>query len=367
LVFCQEKVEKYLRLKDLDFAQSLIILVHIRRGRIARILTLSHMKENGNRMLIKQPIMRRMMIAMLPCIMASIYFFGWRSLFIVLAACVVGFATEYIFARQRGEPVTEAVFVSAIIYALIMPPTIPWHILTFGMVFAIMFGKMVFGGFGFNIFNPAMVGRAFLYICFPIAMTATWAPAAQGVWGALGIWSTAMNPDVITAATPMAMVKAGEVLSPPLFDLLLGRLSGTMCVTSSLAIIIGGLYVFVTKTANRWIIFSVVLTYVLANGVLSILGVKGAAGILPALLGGGFLFGAFFMATDPISAPKTEKARIVYSIMIAIFTAVIRNFSVFNGGFMFSLLIANMFAPILDHAFRSRAAIAKNGEPTGRH
>lgn len=324
------------------------------------------MKENSTRILRKQPVMRRMMLAMVPCIMASIYFFGWRSLFIVLTSCFIGFATEYVFTRRHNEPVTEAVFVSAIIYALIMPPTIPWHILIFGMVFAIMFGKMVFGGFGFNVFNPAMVGRAFLYICFPVALTATWAPAAQGIWGALGTWSTALNPNAITAATPMALVKTGEAVSPALTALLLGRLSGTMGVTSAIAISVGGLYVFITKTANRWIILTVIITYVLANGILLLLNVKASPGILPALLGGGFLFGAFFMATDPISAPKTKRARIVYSVVIAGTTAIIRNFSVFNGGFMFSLLIANMFAPILDYAFKNRTQSIKSKELTGQ-
>jgi Na+-transporting NADH:ubiquinone oxidoreductase subunit B len=298
--------------------------------------------------------MRRMIIGLVPCILASIYFFGWRSLVMVLTACAVGFGTEYLFARRNNERVTEAVFVSAMIFALIMPPTVPWHVLVIGMVFAIMFGKMVFGGFGFNIFNPAMAGRAFVYICFPVALTATWAPAAQGNWGALAMWSTAVSPDVMTSATPMALVKAGTAPSPSLLTMLIGNLAGTMGVTSVLAILIGGIYVFGTKTANRYIIITVIIVYALVNALLALLNVHGAAGIMPALMGGGFLFGAFFMATDPVSAPKKRPAQIIYAVIIAISTSVIRTFSVFNGGFMFSLLLANMFAPILDHAFTHR-------------
>jgi Na+-transporting NADH:ubiquinone oxidoreductase subunit B len=312
------------------------------------------MKDKKSRIMKKQPIMRRMILAMLPCIMASVYFFGWRSLFVVVVSCTFAFATEHLFSRRRDEPVTEAVLVTGIIYALIMPPTIPWHILIFGIMFAVMFGKMVFGGFGSNIFNPAMAGRAFIYICFPVALTATWAPAAQGTWGGLGIWTTALNPDMITAATPMALVKAGQASSPPLMHMLVGRLSGTMGVTSVLAILIGGLYVFITKTASRYIIITVIITYVLGNGLLTVIKAAGAPGILPALMGGGFLFGAFFMATDPISAPRNRKAQIAYAVLIAISTTIIRNFSVFNGGFMFSLLLANMFAPILDYTFKMR-------------
>jgi len=315
-----------------------------------------HMKTDTRETCIlkKQPIMRRMILALIPCILAAIYFFGWRSLLIVLVSIAVGYSTEYLFARRRGESVTEAVFVSSIIYALILPPTVPWHVLVIGMVFAIMFGKMVFGGFGYNIFNPAMAGRAFAYICFPVAMTATWAPVAQGSWGALGMWSTALAPDVITAATPMALVKAGQLAPPPLIDMFIGRISGTMGVTSVLAIVLGGIYVFITKTASRWIITAVISSYALVTGLLTLAGIPGVAGVMAALMGGGFLFGAFFMATDPISAPKTKPAQIIYGVIIALSTAIIRTFSVFNGGFMFSLLLANMFGPILDYGFRHR-------------
>jgi Na+-transporting NADH:ubiquinone oxidoreductase subunit B len=312
------------------------------------------MEKKKPRIIIKQTIMRRMIVGLAPCIAAAIYFFGWRSLFIVVVSCAVGFATEYLFVRRQGEPVTEAVFVSSIIYALVMPPTVPLHVLAIGMVFAIMFGKMVFGGFGYNIFNPAMAGRAFVYICFPVAMTATWAPAAQGSWGALTMWSTAFAPDIISSATPMALVKAGTQAPPSLWVMLIGRVAGTMGVTSVLAILAGGIYIFYTKTANRNIIITIVAAYVLANGLLSLANVRGTAGILPSLMGGGFLFGAFFMATDPISAPRTRPAQIVYAIIIASSTAIIRTFSVFNGGFMFSLLLANMFAPILDYGFKHR-------------
>lgn len=311
-------------------------------------------EKETKKIFMKQPLMRRVIIATVPCIFASIYFFGWRSLAVVLVSCAVAFLTEHVFARRRGEPVSEAVFVSAILYALVMPPTVPWHVLIIGIVFAIVFAKMVFGGFGYNIFNPAMAGRAFVYICFPVALTSTWSPPAQGPWGALTLWTTAVRPDVITSATPMALLKAGQIAPPPVLDLLIGRIPGTMGVTSALAIIIGGLYLFITRTANRWIIITVIGVYAILNGLLVILPVSSASGILPALLGGGFLFGAFFMATDPISAPKQRPAQIIYATIIAVGTLIIRNFSVFNGGFMFSILLANMFAPILDHGFKRR-------------
>ncbi|OGC42964.1 hypothetical protein A2Y85_02245 [candidate division WOR-3 bacterium RBG_13_43_14] len=306
------------------------------------------------RILVKQPLMRRVIIACIPCIISSIYFFGWRSLVVIIVACVSAFLTEFFFEKKKGEPVSEAVFVSAIIYSLILPPTIAWHVLIIGIVFAILFGKMVFGGFGHNIFNPAMVGRAFVYICFPVALTATWAPPAGGLLGGFSLWSTAV-PDALTSATPMAMLKAGTIPSPSLLDLFLGNIAGSMGVTSVLAILIGGFYLVITKTANRWIILTLVLTYAISNGILAVLGIEPVPGMLVALMGGGFLFGAFFMATDPISAPRLLPSQIIYAIIIGISTLVIRNFSVFNGGLMFSILLGNMFAPILDYYFKNRA------------
>jgi len=334
----------------------------------------------------KQVVMRRVLLALAPCVFGATYFFGWRSLAIVLWAASVGFIVELIFTRQRGEQVTEAVFVTTTLFALVMPPTVPWHVLTIGTVFAVMFAKEVFGGFGRNIFNPALAGRCFVYVCFPAALTAAWGPAADGPWGALARWTTASTADAIAGATPMAQLKAGrivldgegdavgnvpfdipedEVISlrklTLLKGLLFGRISGTMGVTSALLILIGGLYLFITKTASRTTILSVVLTYAALNQLLYWLGVEPVPGAWPAVLGGGFLFGAFFMATDPVSSPRTEPAKVIYGIIIAVCTVVIRNFSIFNGGLMFSILIGNMFAPILDYAVKARKSAGKGG------
>jgi Na+-transporting NADH:ubiquinone oxidoreductase subunit B len=334
--------------------------------------------DKSKKVLKKQLIMRRVLLALVPCVLGAVYFFGWRCLCVVAVSALVGFVVELIFTRRRAEPVSEAVFVTTTIFALIMPPTVPWHVLVIGVAFAVMFSKEVFGGFGRNIFNPAMAGRCFVYICFPVALTATWAPASKQTWGALNRWTTAPQQDAITGATPMTWLKTGKLTLDSqtnaveqipndiaegqtvsiskwtfLKSLFLGRISGTMGVTSVLLILIGGIYLFVRKTASRTIILSVIIAYAVLNQVLYWFGVEPVQGALPALLGGGFLFGACFMATDPISAPRTETAKIIYGIIIAGCTTVIRNFSIFNGGLMFSILIGNMFAPILDYAVRS--------------
>jgi Na+-transporting NADH:ubiquinone oxidoreductase subunit B len=336
-------------------------------------------EKRPKRILLKQSAMRRVVLALLPCIAGAVYFFGWRSLFLIVYSAVVGFIVEHIFTRRRNEPVSEAVFVTTTLFALIMPPSVPLHVVTVGVVFAVMFTKEIFGGFGRNIFNPALAGRCFVYICFPVALTSTWAPAAQGSWGAFRQWMTAPSADATTSATPMAYLKAGRLtigsgestLSQVPFDvpegqtarvesatlfsaLTFGRLSGTMGVTSALLIVIGGLYLYWTKTASRTIILWLIGTYAVLVQILHWSGVHPVPPAWVAVLGGGFLFGAFFMATDPVSAPKTEVGRILYAIIIAICTVVIRNFSVFNGGLMFSILIGNMFGPILDYMVRAR-------------
>ena len=311
-------------------------------------------QQKAKPLLRKQPIMRRVVIGSIPCIAGAVYFFGWRSLAVVAVSCLFGFLIEYLFCRKRGEPVSEAVFVSAIIYALVLPPTVPWHVVIVGIVFAIAFAKEVFGGFGRNVFNPAMAGRCFVYICFPVSLTAQWALPAAGLWGALGQWTSAVTPDAITSATPMTLAKLGEAPPPELVDLLIGRMGGALGVTSALLILIGGLYLYFTKTANRSLIVTHIITYGLLYQALHLLGVRHFYDGLTAVLSSGFLFGAFFIITDPVSSPSTQPARILYAVLVAVLDIIIRNFSVFNGGYMFAVLIANMFVPILDYTFKER-------------
>ena len=332
----------------------------------------------------KQPPMRKVVLALLPCVAGSVYYFGWRSLAMILFCCAWGFFLEWLFCRNRKEPVSEAGFVTAVLFALVMPPSVGWHVLAVGMAFAVIFSREVFGGFGRNFFNPALAGRCFVYVCFPVALTGTWIPASDGPLGALTQWTTATRPDgtvAVTGATPMAHLKAGKLVLASAsesgtiqneipFEIpkdtevaisrwtllkaqVLGRMSGTMGVTSALLILIGGIYLYWTKTASRTTILSVIITYAALNQILYWSGVEPVPGAWPAVLGGGFLFGAFFMATDPVSSPRTKEAQVMYGMIIGISTLVIRNFSIFNGGLMFSILLGNMFAPILDVAVKT--------------
>jgi Na+-transporting NADH:ubiquinone oxidoreductase subunit B len=299
------------------------------------------------KLLKKQDVMRKVMLALTPCIAGSVYFFGWRALAVIAVSCLTAFVSEFIMARMRGEPVTEAVFVTGILFGLILPPTVPWHVVVIGSAFGVIFSKEVFGGFGRNVFNPALAGRCFVYICFPRPMTTMWAEPASLPLGGLMRWCT-YTVDSITAATPMIEMKLKGVV-PQLSGLFTGHISGVLGATSVILILLGGIYLYGKKIANRQTILSLVITYALINEGLRWAGVPQFHGALPAVLGGGFLFGAFFMATDPVSSPKTKEGRIFYGILIASCAAVIRNFSIFNGGLMFSILLGNMFAPIIDY------------------
>ncbi len=330
----------------------------------------------------KQPIMRKMLIALIPPIAGSVYFFGWRSLVMILFCCAAGWLYEWLFCRWRKEPVSEAVFVTSILFALAMPPGVGWHILAVGMGFAVLFSKEMFGGFGKNIFNPAIAGRCFVYICFPIALTGIWYPTAEGPWGGLKQWTTMVNADgtsAKTSATPLAHLKAGRIELADSSDaealrvvparlgadehvkvnqwslwktLLVGNLPGSMGVTSAILLLTGGIYLYLTKTASRTIILTMTISYFVLNEVLYQLGAPVPRG-LSSILGGGFFLAACYMATDPVSSPRTEQAKIAYSILICVCALVIRNFSIFNGGLMFSILIGNMFAPIMDYAVKT--------------
>jgi Na+-transporting NADH:ubiquinone oxidoreductase subunit B len=311
---------------------------------------MSQGKANA-KVLRKQLAMRKVLAATVPCIFGGVYFFGWRVLASIAFCCGLGFLVEYAFCRKRGEPVTEAVFVTAVLFALIMPAGVAWHVMGVGIIFSVMFSKEVFGGFGKNIFNPALAGRCFVYICYPVAMTGRWgASMPLKGFGALGRWSVA-GIDAVTSVTPMAVMKAGGDI-PSLGELFFGGISGTVGVTSALLILIGGGYLFYKKIASRTTILSVIISYAVFNQILIFTGAANMSNVLTPLLGGGFLFGAFFMATDPISSPRTNEGKIFYGIIIALCAAVIRNFSIFNGGLMFSILLGNMFAPIIDYAVK---------------
>lgn len=292
-------------------------------------------------------MMRKVIYSLVPLIFAGIYFFSWRVLFLLISVTLTACAVEWIFVRKTTKKITEAVFVTAVLYVLTLPPSVPYYVAIIGIIFGVLFGKMVFGGFGKNPFNPALVGRAFIYVNFPRVMTMEWITPSKGILGNL----TKYTIDTVSQSTPLLNYRAsGEML--PLTDIALGNIAGSIGETSAILIILGGLYLLYTKTASRETVIGVLGSFVILSGSLFLIGVSEVPNPIYGMLTGGLLFGAFFMATDPISSPKTKEGKYIYGIIIGVITVIIRGFALFAGGMMFAILIGNTFAPIIDEVVK---------------
>jgi Na+-transporting NADH:ubiquinone oxidoreductase subunit B len=283
-----------------------------------------------------QKAMDRVLLATLPIIIFGIGSFGWRVLLVVLVSVVFAFLTEWFFKRKSKKPYTKAIFVSAVLYALTLPPRTPFWIVALGIVFGVTFAREVFGGFGRNVFNPAITARAFVYVNFSNYLTAQWSASSEGLFS--GFTNYITEPiDVLAQSTPMLIYReSGQLAS--YFDIIVGNVSGSIGEVSAVLIILAGIYLVVKKAAYKETMISVFM----------LLGVDQVPNPLWGMFSGGLLFGAVFMATDPITSPKTYLGRWIYGIMIGAITVVIRGFALFAGGIMFAILIANVFVPILD-------------------
>ncbi len=290
-----------------------------------------------------QKMMRRVLIAAAPLALFAVYLFGLRILLLLAVVNLTAFLAEYAFTRREGKPASMAVLVTATLFALSLPPPIPIWMAIVGCVFGVVFGKMVFGGFGRNIFNPALTGRAFIYVSFGGFMTAQWYDPISGFPGGLAKYTV----DAVTQATPGMLLKTGSSFS--LAELFLGTTSGTIGGTSVLLALAGGLYLLFTKTANYRIVVSGFLGYLITQTILWRMGTQGACDPLHGILAGSFLIGIMFYATDPVSASQTNEGRWIYGAFIGAMSSLITVFSAWPAGTMFAVLLANMFAPITDH------------------
>jgi len=290
----------------------------------------------------QKPI-QRVLYALIPIVLSSVYFFGWRVLLMLLLVNAAGYLAEYAFTRKWGTPVTSAVLVTNTLFCLSLPPALPIWMAILGIVFAVVFGKMVFGGFGKNIFNPALTGRAFLYISFGGFMTGRWSAPVPGVPGGL----TAYAADAITTATPGIVLKT-DPSAVSLSGLFLGNTAGCIGGTSAILVLLGGIYITWTRAANYRIVISCLAGYLVMQGTLWLSGVSGAADPVRAAFSGSLLIGAFFYATDPVSASQTNEGRWVYGAFIGAMSCIISIFAAWPAGTMFAILLANMFAPIMD-------------------
>jgi Na+-transporting NADH:ubiquinone oxidoreductase subunit B len=286
--------------------------------------------------------------ALTPLALAAVYFYGWRALAVLAVTNTFAFLTEWYFTRGRGEPVTLAVFVTGSLLALSLPPNIPFWMCALGAVVAVTFGKELFGGMGRNIYNPALVGRAFLFVAFPREMTGQWfAPFTSGA-GGLAQWAAT---DAITGATPLGLLSDGS--GAELLHLLVGMEAGCLGETSAILILLAALYMTRKKIASWEIIISVLGSYLVFATGFWLMGWGGATDPLQGLLAGGLLYGAVFMATDPVSACPTRQGKVAFGIIIGFTATLIRYLGNFPEGMMFAILIGNTFGPIAEEGLKN--------------
>ncbi len=308
------------------------------------------MDEFMKKHFIKQKMMRTVVYSLIPLVIASIYFFGWRALLLQIVVLIGGVGTEWIYEKRQNKKLSEAIFVTCILYTLTLPPRTPFWIALVGIIFGVFFAKEIFGGFGKNLFNPALVARAFVYISFPEPLTSQWSKAASGFPGGFGVYLTE-NVDAIARSTPMLTFRETGFLEP-LKNLLLGNVAGSLGETCAILIIIAGIYLLYKKVAAWQTMAAVFIGFTLANTFFYLIGSPSIPNPIFGIFSGGFLFGMVFMATDPVSSPRTKGGKWIYGILIGIVTVVIRGYALFAGGMMFAILVGNTFAPLIDEIVR---------------
>lgn len=291
----------------------------------------------------KQTMMNRVLYSLIPLLLFSVYLFGWRVLAIVGISNLFAYYTEYLFIyKKKGGKVSMAAFVTATLVAMTLPPSIPLWIAAIAAIVSISLGKMVFGGFGTNIFNPAILGRTFVYISFPNQMTISWLRPFTGFPGGFAAWTGGKN--LATGATILNQFRLGNTHIHTFSDAFLGFVSGSLGETSALLILIAALYLVITKTAKWQAMVGTTISILLFNLIF-----YPGQNPLFFLVSGGAMFGIVFMTTDPVSQPKGKLALWVYTLLIGFLTVFIRRFSLFAEGFMFALLLANSFMPLIEY------------------
>ena len=279
-----------------------------------------------------QKLMLDVIIALVPALAASIFYFGFNSLILLVASVISAVVTEYLCERAMNKPVTVtdlSAVVTGILLAFNLPATAPWWIAVVGSVFAIAIVKQIFGGLGFNFLNPALAGRAFLVASWSSHMT-----------------SGFVNPvtDAVASATPLAIIKGSATGQlPSIMDMFLGNIPGCIGETSSILLILGGIYLIYRGTI-KWII---PVCYIGTVAVLALI-VDGGSMLPYHVFGGGLMLGAFFMATDYATSPITDKGKIIYAVGAGVLTMLIRKVGGYPEGVSYSILLMNIITPLID-------------------
>ena len=294
-----------------------------------------------------QTIMRDVLIALAPALLGSVYFFGLRALALTLVSVLACFLFEKLWCRltkQNDKTYDLSACVTGVLLAFVCPPTIAYWQLILGDLFAIIVVKMLFGGIGKNMFNPALAARAFLF-SWPAAMS-TWVKV--GWENQAGLLSTA---DAVTAATPLAAMHRYEMPADSTLDMFLGNVGGCIGETSALLLLVGLVYLLVRKVIS----IRIPAFYIGTVAVLSFLFPMGndrLSWMAAQVFGGGLMLGAIFMATDYVTSPITKLGQIIYAIGCGVLTVVIRYFGGYNEGVSYAILVMNACVVLLDRLGR---------------
>lgn len=301
--------------------------------------------------------MRDVVIALLPAVIVSAVFYGWKELLVLgvsVASCVL---LEYLITRfllKRPSTVGDlSAVVTGILLALNLPSATPWWVVFIGAVAAIGIAKMTFGGLGQNVFNPAIVGRVFLLVSFPTYMTHWEIP--QGLFGV----------DAVTGATPLGVIKEGLMQGSTVPELmaqhgytysqmLFANISGSAGEACAVALLAGFLYLLVRKVIKPWITLSVLGTVAALSCIFWLANPARFTDPLFNLLTGGMLLGACFMATDYVTSPMSTKGGIIFGVGIGLITLMIRYFGSYPEGMSFAILLMNATVPLLNNGFHQK-------------
>jgi len=297
-------------------------------------------------------LMFGVVIALLPALFASVFYFGTGAVIVTITSIISCLTFEYLIQRfilKKPVSITDgSALVTGLLLAFNLPSNIPIIIIILGSLVAIGVAKMTFGGLGNNPFNPALVGRVFMLLSFPVQMT-SW-PVPSG-------FNTGYT-DAITGATPLAImkegIKNGESISqlmgkiPTTFQMLLGKMGGSMGEVAALALLIGFIYLLYKKIITWHIPVSIIGTVAIFTTILWLINPQSNASPVFHLLSGGLLLGAIFMATDYVTSPMNPKAMILYGCCIGILTVIIRVWGSYPEGVSFAILIMNAFVPLMN-------------------
>lgn len=282
-------------------------------------------------------------LALIPAIVSAVVFFGFYQL--VVIAVAVGFAvgTEAAIKtiRKRKVTITDGSgIITGLLLALILPPNFNLAFTALGSIVAIGLGKEIFGGLGYNIFNPALVGRAFLQAAFPVPMT-TWSEPNFA------------NVDAVTSATPLSAFKFDSVATE-LSSMMIGNIGGSLGETSSIAVLAGGLFLIFAGVVNYRVPLAMVIGAVVFGGIFWFIDPASYPNPLFHIAAGGFLFGALFMATDWVTSPMTAKGMWIFGLGISLVLIIIRLFGGLPEGVMYAILFMNAFVPLINRYTRPR-------------